>query len=183
MQVEEVLTVDVKDRLDPDIRCLDLEAISFTACRLEGWSLAKVERIEMEYRAYLQVVRYFGGDGDVAPSLDVDKYWHHHILDTTKYMNDCQVIFGGYLHHYPYSGVFGPDDKKEQSDRVSKTRKQMKMLCVVEGDRSEASNCTSHCNGQCTPACSGQGHCVANNKTSARRPTRDDMLSLLSRSM
>lgn len=39
----------------------------------------------------------------------------------------------------------------------------------------ENSSCTSHCSGQCTPACSGGGHCVANVSV-ARRPTRQDML-------
>lgn len=39
-------------------------------------------------------------------------------------------------------------------------------------------NCTSHCVGQCVPACTGGGHCVANVSTS-RRPTRKDMLKWL----
>lgn len=40
------------------------------------------------------------------------------------------------------------------------------------------SSCTPHCEGQCQPACTGQGHCVANIGTQAmnRRPSRQDML-------
>lgn len=40
------------------------------------------------------------------------------------------------------------------------------------------SSCTSHCEGQCTPACTDGGHCVANISTS-KRPTRQDMLEWL----
>ena len=44
----------------------------------------------------------------------------------------------------------------------------------------EASGCTSHCEGQCTPACTSGGHCVANIST-AKRPTRQHMLDWLYR--
>jgi len=40
-------------------------------------------------------------------SGDVDEFWHMHILDTRQYISDCQSIFGGYLHHYPYLGIDG----------------------------------------------------------------------------
>jgi hypothetical protein len=31
--------------------------------------------------------------------------WHAHILDTKKYMVDCQAIFGRFIHHVPNYGV------------------------------------------------------------------------------
>lgn len=40
------------------------------------------------------------------------------------------------------------------------------------------SGCTSHCVGQCTPACTGQGHCIPNITALTRqRPGRADMLA------
>lgn len=45
-----------------------------------------------------------------APSEKLDEYWHMHILDTKKYMEDCQFVFGYYLHHYPYFGLEGDKD-------------------------------------------------------------------------
>lgn len=47
------------------------------------------------------------------PSEEVDEFWHNHILDTQKYHQDCDMIFGKYLHHYPY---FGIDDKSNELD-------------------------------------------------------------------
>lgn len=33
--------------------------------------------------------------------LDVDEIWHTHILNTTRYIADCEEYFGYYLHHTP----------------------------------------------------------------------------------
>jgi hypothetical protein len=46
----------------------------------------------------------------LAPSKDVDKFWHGHILDTLKYAEDCQNVFGYFLHHFPYFGMRGEED-------------------------------------------------------------------------
>ena len=41
-----------------------------------------------------------------------------------------------------------------------------------------ASGCRSHCEGQCTPACTGGAHCVDNiSSRFLRRPSRQDMLA------
>jgi len=46
----------------------------------------------------------------IAPSKDVDKFWHGHILDTMKYAEDCQNVFGYFVHHFPYFGMRGEED-------------------------------------------------------------------------
>ena len=115
-------------RIDPDIMSLDLECISYKVCRDEGWSLAIVDTVELEYRAFLQVVRNCKGDSNVAPTLRIDRFWHHHILDTNRYMADCDLLFGYYLHHFPYSGVFGEDDAEIQRDRVSETQRHLNAI-------------------------------------------------------
>jgi hypothetical protein len=40
----------------------------------------------------------------------VDTFWHYHILDTLKYAEDCQAVFGYFLHHFPYLGLRGEED-------------------------------------------------------------------------
>lgn len=58
--------------------------------------------------------------------------------------------------------------------------------CLPSGpggsERSQTlSSCTSHCAGQSGPACTGGAHCVPNvSLRSLRRPTRSDLLELLS---
>jgi hypothetical protein len=56
-------------------------------------------------------VKAFPG-GTIAPVVDVDEFWHYHILNTRKYAADCQEIFGYFLHHFPYAGMRGEDDEK-----------------------------------------------------------------------
>ena len=110
--------------LDPDIAALDLEPIAFKACMDEGWEIEKVDRITLDYRCFLQAVRN-APDELLAPSKDVDLFWHHHILDTRKYIEDCQNLFGKYIHHFPYSGIRGDKDAQEQDERFQRSQRLM----------------------------------------------------------
>jgi hypothetical protein len=98
------------------VRGLDLEAIAFKVAFDEGLSLAEVDRAEFMYRCFLQA-NLNNPTMRLAPTREIDLFWHHHILDTHKYMLDCQSLFGRYLHHFPYSGLRGTVDKLEQSQR------------------------------------------------------------------
>ena len=40
-------------------------------------------------------------------------FWHTHILDTQKYMLDCENLFGRYIHHFPYFGMRGEKDRNQ----------------------------------------------------------------------
>ena len=40
-------------------------------------------------------------DHGPAPDRIVDIVWHTHILFTEKYHEDCETLFGEYLHHRP----------------------------------------------------------------------------------
>jgi hypothetical protein len=74
-----------------------------------GWDQAKADRLEIEYKRYLVLLAKFP-DEVIAPTTDVDKFWHGHILDTMKYARDCENVFGYFLHHYPYFGLRGEQD-------------------------------------------------------------------------
>jgi hypothetical protein len=94
------------------IAALDLEPIKVKLMHKEsgeGWSLEKANAIEFEYRRYLYLMKKFPNE-QAAPSMDVDTFWHYHILDTLKYAQDCQTVFGHFLHHFPYLGLRGEDD-------------------------------------------------------------------------
>ena len=60
--------------------------------------------------------------------MDKDEIWHHHILDTYKYYNDCLNIYGQFLHHYPYFGMRGGQDSTD----LANTFKITQMLHLKE---------------------------------------------------
>lgn len=78
-----------------------------------GWTPADAEKIVELYRNYLFLKKKYGKTHKLPPSEEMDDVWHHHILDTENYKRDCEIIFGEYLHHYPY---FGIDDKSNMDD-------------------------------------------------------------------
>lgn len=74
------------------------------------------------YRHFLWMLRKYGRNEVLAPSSEIDEIWHHHILDTYKYHEDCQAIFGRYLHHYPYFGMRGDNDADALSLAFARTQ-------------------------------------------------------------
>jgi hypothetical protein len=53
----------------------------------------------------------------------VDKFWHGHILDTMKYAEDCQRVFGYFLHHFPYFGMRDAEDAANLANAAATTRR------------------------------------------------------------
>src|SRR5262249_32283630 len=60
---------------------------------------------------------------DILLSQDVDEFWHTYILQTLKYSEDCERVFGTYLHHAPHVGEVTPADAALRSARAEKTRR------------------------------------------------------------
>ena len=87
----------------------------------EGWSVERTNAIENEYRRFLYLMNAFP-DAQVAPTVDVDTFWHYHILDTMKYARDCEQTFGRFLHHYPYLGLEGEDGIEMQQQAGERMR-------------------------------------------------------------
>ena len=82
---------------------LDLEPIKMKLMHVasgEGWSLEKANAVEKEYRRFLCLTKMYPEE-DTAPLVDVDTFWHYHILDTMKYAADCEQAFGYFVHHSP----------------------------------------------------------------------------------
>lgn len=116
----------------------------------EGWSLEKVKAIAVKYRKFL-ILKMRYPDITISRSRDIDKFWHYHILDTSKYMTDCNNIFGAYLHHFPYLGMSGEKDKAD----LEKCFEQTKQLYFENfgedmtdpNDIVATSNCSTYCGG------------------------------------
>jgi hypothetical protein len=103
---------------------LDLEPIKMKLMHVasgEGWSQEKANAVEKEYRRFLCLMKMYP-DEDTAPQVDVDTFWHYHILDTMKYAVDCEQVFGYFLHHYPYVGMRGEEDDQFRLDSGDRMR-------------------------------------------------------------
>jgi hypothetical protein len=105
---------------------LDLEPIKVKLMHGEsgeGWTLERANAIEFEYRRFLILMKKFPHE-QTAPLVDVDTFWHYHILDTMKYAADCEAVFGYFLHHFPYIGLRGEDDEAAHQ-RVGRRMKEL----------------------------------------------------------
>ncbi|MGX4643428.1 glycine-rich domain-containing protein [Massilia sp. SYSU DXS3249] len=106
------------------VSALDLEPIKTKLMHKEsgeGWSLEHATAVEAEYRRFLYLAKVFPNE-DIAPLVDVDTFWHYHILDTMKYARDCEQVFGYFKHHYPYLGLVGENGIEMQQHSGDRTR-------------------------------------------------------------
>ncbi|MEZ9036435.1 MULTISPECIES: glycine-rich domain-containing protein [Vibrio] len=81
----------------------------------ERWDLVSTKKAVLDYQRYMAVTKALGGI-QLVPNADIDEIWHMHILDTRAYMRDCDTLFGEYLHHYPYFGMLGEENKRQWLD-------------------------------------------------------------------
>ncbi|BDT57996.1 hypothetical protein MasN3_14900 [Massilia varians] len=95
---------------------LDLAPIKMKLMHVEsgeGWSALRTDAVETEYRRFLFLMKKYP-DAEASPTVDVDIFWHYHILDTMKYARDCAALFGYFLHHYPYVGIGTADEGEHE---------------------------------------------------------------------
>jgi hypothetical protein len=72
----------------------------------EGWTASKGKRAIDEYRKFLKLNAKYPKNR-IVPNRLMDVVWHLHILDTRKYADDCEEVFGKFLHHSPFFGLRG----------------------------------------------------------------------------
>jgi Glycine-rich domain-containing protein-like len=98
-------------------RQLDLSPIAYQLMRSDvgcHWTKAKTVQVIARYLSFLYLANRYS-HLQLAPSSEIDQVWHHHILDTSKYAADCQMLFGCVVHHFPYLGLRGEQDRQDQS--------------------------------------------------------------------
>lgn len=104
------------------INSISFETISFKLEKEYMWSSEATCRALVLYKQWLALQKYYP-NLSFAPSELVDEYWHMHILDTRKYMEDCALIFGEYLHHYPYFGLTEVENQDTLKEGFELTKK------------------------------------------------------------
>ncbi|OGT36659.1 MAG: hypothetical protein A3F12_00025 [Gammaproteobacteria bacterium RIFCSPHIGHO2_12_FULL_38_14] len=111
------------------IDAIDFSMVVDKIVQTKKWKKKNVLKICEYYRNFLFLKKKYRDDGNpLPPSLEIDEFWHNHILDTKKYTKDCETIFGEYLHHYPY---FGIDGKSTEAD-AQKSFLEMQQLYEKE---------------------------------------------------
>ena len=146
---------------------LDLEPIMVKAVDNEegyGWSIEFTKEVSEEYKKYLHLCKKFP-EKAIVPSTYVDDFWHMHILDTIKYEEDCNFVFGEFLHHFPYFGMRGEDDAKNLSKAWAETLSLYES--EFESKPSERLWPKSQRCPNCGVRCKGS---IGNNAMSAMRP-------------
>jgi len=154
------------------IFALDLDPIKFKLMDRkegEGWARERTERVELEYRRYLVLLARHP-EATIVPSSEVDKFWHAHILDTMKYAEDCNAVFGCFLHHFPYFGMRDEEDAanlaraSEQTWRLYEREfgtasARAASYCVKAGSKAGAAE-AAYCVRAGAPAAGDAAYCV-----------------------
>lgn len=108
-----------------------VETLDFTMLRRKleeeyGWTKEHLNEVEELYRKFLALNIVYPGR-KICPTGPIDDFWHAHILDTRAYAEDCERLFGGFLHHFPYFGMRGPEDR----EALESTFKESRELFVI----------------------------------------------------
>ncbi len=141
-----------------DIANLDFEMIKMKLQEKDeglGWTKEQCKSGELEYKRYLTLCHKYGKG--MVPNKIMDNFWHFHILDTRLYVKNCEDIFSGYMHHYPYFGMRGEQDAEDLKQSFYQTKKQYEKLFGEPIARSEHSDCWHDCENRCWHACPSIG--------------------------
>lgn len=116
---------------------LDLAPIAYQLMQPQAgayWTKPQVVKAIAEYLAFLYLSNRYP-HLQLAPSLEIDRVWHCHILDTQKYAEDCQLLFGYMIHHFPYLGLRGIQDQHNQKQAYGLTKNLLAPYlssCLIE---------------------------------------------------
>ncbi len=164
-QEEESRVIDLLNRLD-------LSPIKAKLIHSKGWSIDYANEVEKWYKRFLLLCYKYSEDPVVVNNA-IDEFWHNHILDTRKYMEDCNNIFGYYIHHFPYFGMRGEQDAKDLENAFEETNRlylsefgetQMKTAMLIEGTFSKEEELNFFQAAACSDCTSGPNACSHNNK-------------------
>jgi hypothetical protein len=138
------------------IRALDLGPIKIKLMDADeghGWSRQHADRVEIGYKQFLTLL-VTHPEATIAPNKEIDKFWHAHILDTMKYADDCEQVFGYFLHHFPYFGMRSAEDAAQLEQASRETRR-----LFAEEFGATMPGASAHCMAAVTESASA--HCMA----------------------
>ena len=178
MQLNTVINHDEKAPLMPDgerpiefdekVVALNFDKLKWklTKSSESSWADNLCDYAEREYRKLLSLKKWYPKLSFV-PSKLADKFWHEHILDTQNYADDCHAVFGYFVHHYPYFGIYGDEDQSKLQTAFDETvllyEQHFGAFPTNElfgGKSLEASRCEGHaCHAPSTCACRSPGAC------------------------
>jgi hypothetical protein len=143
------LTTKPQHEVIAAIQSLDLEPVKLRMMDAElgeGWTQEYADSIEVAYKTFLIMLVKFPDDAeDILVSKDVDEFWHNHILHTLKYAEDCQKVFGNFLHHNPQPVARSVADLQKRRESAEKT-------CALRQLLSKDLNSLAYCNATAQPA-------------------------------
>ena len=127
------------------------------ASRSEGfpkdWTEARTRAALEGYEKFLRLAAENPGQ-PVAPTRDIDEFWHLHMLHPQAYYNDCQRLFGQILDH---DGGFGKEPE-EQPILANHFRQTAQLWEKTYGEPyvgpgNGPTKCWHNCQSRCQRAC------------------------------
>lgn len=155
ISIERISYLITKKGIDREIANLNLEMVKMKLRDTEegeNWTYDQCDSAEIEYKRYLQLCKKYGKG--IVPNKLMDKFWHYHILDTRAYHQDCNTIFGHYLHHFPYFGMRGEQDATDLKNAFLVTKERYLETFGEPIARDEHTDCWHDCENRCWHACS-----------------------------
>ena len=134
------------------LNSLDWEPIAYKLMYPEsgkGWTKEQAARAIARYIMFLSL-KYLHPHAKIVPTQEIDRVWHTHILDTCKYAEDCDKVFGYFLHHFPYFGLRGEEDQQNLQGSFAQTQSLFQehfnisfelskpSICILQGDGNQS---------------------------------------------
>jgi hypothetical protein len=114
---------EIIDFIKTHLKKLDLSPIAYQLM-YSGWSREQTVKAITKYMMFMCLIHSYPNVA-LVPTQEIDKIWHTHILDTEKYAADCQMLFGHFIHHYPYFGM--GNESEEQAKQAAFIQTQLLM--------------------------------------------------------
>ena len=123
------------------IAALDLVPVREKVTKRNGWDEARARVLEAEYRDFLVLLAENDGRTISPWSDDLDLFWHEHILDTRRYAQDCDRIFGHLIQHDPH--IDARPSHHEETRRVTLVLREAQLRAREERRRAAAASSTT----------------------------------------
>lgn len=160
--------LNTEPQVDSNVSVLNFDKLKWklTQSAEATWENELCDFAELEYRKFLSLKKWYP-KLSLVPSKLVDKFWHEHILDTQSYTNDCEALFGFYLHHYPYFGIYGDKDQSNLQNSFDETVAVYEMHFgpfptaeLYSNESAQMARCEDHaCHAPTSCACRVPGAC------------------------